>query len=234
MALARLLATLQDDKGNVAVEGVCRFVARRTVHRGGSAVERGHPRRPHAHRNRSSRRPPLGPPLHQRHRSGHDEHRRVVQRPDPGGQRQALDADRAGYRPEHPSWTSSSPICSRMRPGAKVEVNEPRRRPRSVARRTVPATPLPAGRWSRHSASRWARPGPAADPAPSHCRRRPPGQSSSSGARKTCPPRIHASDESVDPAEIERLVVAQACYCSGSARRRPPERPALTSGMRSS
>ena len=93
---------------------------------------------------------------------------------------------------------------------------------RGAAHQGGPAVPLrdrrsrlrrrPVGAGPRPTASRWAKPAAAA---PSRCSapfsRPHRARSSSSGVPRTSPSsRIHSSDESVDPAEIESMVVAQA------------------------
>ena len=105
--------------------------------------------------------------------------------------------------------------------GAQVEVSARRRRRRSGARPTAPATPPPAGAGGGVRQARRARPAPAA---PSRCCARsqkaaPDAEFILWGPEDVAGSRIHASDESVDPAEIEKMVVAQALLLQQFAER---------------
>ena len=214
MALARLLSTLHDDEGNVAVEGVSTGVwDGEDLDAGGLPQQRRRARRRRADRHRPRGRPAVGPAVDQRDRRGHDEHRVVLERAHPRGQREDLDAHRA-------------------RLGAEGRARRPRgapgdARPLGRAGRGAPHQ----GGARRSSAPPTDRGTPRRAPRCRDAYGRPAGEAGCGGSipllrtlQQAAPgaefvlwgpedvagARIHASDESVDPSEIEKLVVAQA------------------------
>ena len=95
MALARLLATLQDENGDVAVAGVTTGQwagADMTPEDLRASADVAEWRRAGGHRH--GRGPALGPPVDQRDRSRHDAHRGLLERAHPGGQGEDLHANR--------------------------------------------------------------------------------------------------------------------------------------------
>ena len=115
----------------------------------------------------------------------------------------------------------SAPRGARARGGREIEVKRTKEAPGFRCKTDGPATPPPARRSRRPTGSRSATRAPAA---PSRCfarsRRPRRARSSSCGVPKTSPAaRIHASDESVDPSEIEKMVVAQVLLIQRFAER---------------
>ena len=105
--------------------------------------------------------------------------------------------------------------------GAKIEVQRTKEAPGFRARPTDPVT-RPRGRLSRRpTGSRSAMPAPAV---PSRCFERSRGAAPRAefilwGPEDVAAARIHASDESVDPSEIEKMVIAQALLIQFLAER---------------
>ena len=214
MALARLLSTLVDDEGNVAVAGRDdRHVGGRRVQRGGPAVQRRPPRGCLARGLRSDRRPALGETVDQRDRGRHDEHRRLVERPDPRGPRQDLDADRPRLGARRRSWT---PWCAHLEShapwGAQVEVERTKEAPGFRCETDGPGL---RGRTEGSRGGLREACGDAARGGSIPLLRTLQGAAPRAefilwGPEDVAAARIHASDESVDPSEIEKMVVAQA------------------------
>ena len=213
MALARLLATLHDENGDVAVARVTTgqwagadmtpedLRASADVAEGVELVGTGTVAdRLWAH------------PLDQRDRRRHDADREVVERADPRGQGQDLDAVAPGTDPKAELDALVAHLESHAPWGAQVTVE-----------RTKEARPF-----------RCETSGPgyaAARTALEQAFGKPVGEAGSGGSipllrtlqrvsptselilwgpEDTALAPIHASDESVDPTEIEKLVVAQA------------------------
>ena len=148
MALARLLATLHDDAGDVAVAGVSSGTwDGEGLQPGRLPLQRGHAGRRRADRDGNDRLAAVGEAVDQRDRARHDEHRGIVERPDPDGAGEDLDAHRARGRPRararRPRRAPGEPRAV-GRPGRGASA--PRRPRRSAARRTGPPTPPRAPR----------------------------------------------------------------------------------------
>ena len=216
MALARLLATLHDDAGNVAVAGVSSGDWDGSgVQRGGLPGQRRPARRRRAHRARARRRRGSGrsPSInaigvdmtsiagvveraHPRGR-GAKISMRIVPGSDPEKELDALVA----HLESHAPWGAQVEVKrTKAAPPFRCETDGPGY---AAAREALERGLRQAGRRGR-----LRRLHPAAAHAPG---RRAAAPSSSCGVPRTSPAaRIHASDESVDPSEIERMVVAQA------------------------
>ena len=152
-------------------------------------------------------------PVDQRDRARHDVHRRLVERADPAGQRQDLDAHRAGFRPEAELDALVGHLETHAPWGAQVEVRAHQGGARlHAARPTGPPTP----RGARSMAEAFGTPVGEAGCGGSIPLLRtlqpvaPRAEFILWGPEDVAGARIHASDESVDPAEIEKMVVAQA------------------------
>ena len=212
MALARLLATLHDDQGNVAVDGVTSFDwdgmdfgeedlrAGADMLDGAEVVGSGSVGRA------------CGPTRRSR-RSGST-------RPRSTGPRTCCcrpprPSSRCGSSPAptpRRSSTRSSGTSRPTRPGARPSRSSARRRRRrSGARRVGPGTPPRVSRCKRPTARRRGEAGSGGSiPLLRTLQQAAPGAEFILwGPEDVAKSRIHASDESVDPAEIEKMIVAQ-------------------------
>ena len=224
MALARLLATLHDDAGDVAVAGVSR-------------PARGRARTSSEDDFRASADLLDGVELTGTGTIGS----RLWAKPSinaigldmtsiagssnvliPAGEREGLDADRARRRPRARARRARRATSRPTRRGVRRSRCSARRRRRRSLRDRRPGLRRRARRaGARRSARPWR--GRAAA-APSRCCARcesvaPRAEFILWGPEDVAASRIHASDESVDPSEIEKLVVAQALLLQKLAER---------------
>ena len=110
IALARLLATLHDENGDVAVKGVTTATwDGADIHRGRASLQRRHAGRRYRHRHRNDRVPSVGQTVGLRNRRRRDRRGRLLQRPHPRGTREDLDAHRARLRARYRTGRASGP-----------------------------------------------------------------------------------------------------------------------------
>ena len=186
-------------------------LGRHGLRRGGPPSRRGHARRCRGGRERLGGIAPVVPPVDLGDRDRHDLDRRVLERAAAGRQGQALDADRPRLRPARSSMRSCG-TSRPTRPGARPSRSSARRRRRrSGARQVGPGTPRRVSRWQEAYGSA---PGEAGSGGSIPLLRTlqqaaPDAEFILWGPEDVAKSRIHASDESVDPAEIEKMIVAQ-------------------------